>query len=274
MIVDTGPPLPGVLDRWRSELVGLRVERIFITHFHSDHTGVASALANAIDVPIVRGAADLQESTEAMGVDCVAKESSFLRAHGFPAEQASEASRRRWAASIGDATKAPELVCEGDTVGDWEVHCLAGHTNGHLALRQDDVLIAGDAMMMNITPNISVLSHSRPDALARYLRTLVRIAELDPRIALPGHYDVVLDPANRAREIADHHQRQLLAVIRALSGGSKSAYDVSLVLFPSDLPLRMRRLAVGETVAHLNYLLTGGRVVERRVGGVALYSLA
>ena len=71
------------------------------------------------------------------------------------------------------------------------------------------MLIAGDHLLPRITPAVGLYPESRPDPLGDYIASLERVAELAPRLALPGHGDPIDDPAGRAREIVEHHRARL-----------------------------------------------------------------
>jgi hypothetical protein len=79
-------------------------------------------------------------------------------------------------------------------------------------------------------------------------------------------------PAERAREILEHHADRLARAEAALGDEPRTAYEVSLVLFPSDLPPAQRRFALAESLAHLERLVLEDRA-ERVVdgGGVSRY---
>jgi hypothetical protein len=120
-------------------------------------------------------------------------------------------------------------------------------------------MIAGDTILGGITPAIGLYPNSRPDPLGDYLQTLDRIEELAPRVAYTGHRDAVPDPAARAREIRGHHIERLSYAEDALDGEALSGYDVSLALWPGDLPPTLRRFATAESLAHLERLVHEGR---------------
>jgi hypothetical protein len=120
-------------------------------------------------------------------------------------------------------------------------------------------MIAGDTILSGITPAIGLYPNSRPDPLGDYLETLDRIEELAPRVAFTGHRAAVRDPAERAREIRHHHVERLSSAQEALNGEPLSGYDVSLALWPGDLPPALRRFATAESLAHLERLVHEGR---------------
>jgi len=66
---------------------------------------------------------------------------------------------------------------------------------------------------------------------------------------------VIAEPAARAREIAAHHDERLGLAASALGSAPRTAYDVSLALFPSRLPPAQRRFALAESLAHLERLV-------------------
>ena len=57
----------------------------------------------------------------------------------------------------------------GDEVDGWRVEVLPGHADGHIVLERDGVVIAGDTILMGITPAIGLYPNSRPDPLGDYL---------------------------------------------------------------------------------------------------------
>ncbi len=166
----------------------------------------------------------------------------------------------------------PEPLEPGQSIGGWDVLHLPGHADGHLALVRDGVLIAGDALLGGITPNVGLWPASAPDPLSDYLGSLAQIAELDPRLALPGHGERILDPAGRAREISEHHEHRLTRTLGTLGSEGRSGYDVSQALFPDALAPSLRRFAVAETLAHLEHLVHAGRAARDTDDGRTVYT--
>ena len=162
----------------------------------------------------------------------------------------------------------PQLVDAGDELDGWRIEVLRGHADGHIVLVRDGVLIAGDVILAGITPTIGLYPRSRPDPLGDYFVTLDRLQELPLRIAYSGHKDPVLDPAGRARELRAHHDERLGATSAALGTEPLNAYEVSLELFPGELPPPLRRFATAETLAHLERLVREGRIVRGERGYV------
>ena len=278
LAVDTGLGLPDAHARWSEAIVALDgpVTRIVVTHFHPDHVGAAADLAELTGAAVYQGALDYEQSVGAWGERRVAERlPDYMRSHGLP-EPDLDALRRDSAALIALVHLAddPQPLAEGDRMDGWEVLHLPGHADGHLALVRDGVLIAGDAILGTITPTVGLYPDSRPNPLGDYLSSLERIAALAPEVAYAGHGEPVGDPGARAREIISHHQDRLEQASAALGDGPVTSYDASLVLFPDPLAPALRRFALAETRAHLEYLVHQDAVSRSESDGLVLYAPA
>ena len=267
ILVDTGLGSPAPEERWRPVLDELDapVEQIVVTHMHPDHVGGARDVAELTGAPVLQGREDYVQCVHAWGEHNPGRFVEYWVSHGMP--EAEVDGLLRESGRLVDAVhwvRDPQLLDDGDEVDGWRVIVLRGHADGHIVLLRDGVLIAGDTILTGITPAIGLYPRSRPDPLGDYLETLARIESLAPRVALAGHKDVIESPVLRAREIAEHHRDRLARTQAALDGEPRSAYAVSLDLFPGDLPVTLRRFAVAESLAHLERLVREERAV--RVG--------
>lgn len=257
--VDTGLGVPDAAERWSSVLDSFDgpVARIVITHFHPDHVGAAADLVALTGAPVHQGAEDYAQCVRAWGeLRRPERMPEDLRANGVPEHEV--ALFREQSGALGRMVRYvedPALLTEGDSIDGWEVLHLPGHADGHLALLQDGVLIAGDALLATITPNVGLYPDSRPDPLGDYLGSLERILELAPRVAYGGHGEALADPVARSRELIAHHHDRLEQAADALSGEGRTAYELSYALWPEKLSPALRRFALAETRAHLEYLV-------------------
>jgi glyoxylase-like metal-dependent hydrolase (beta-lactamase superfamily II) len=272
IVVDTGLGLPGTEQRWERILEQTGdPDRILITHFHPDHVGAAAIVAGLAGAPVYQGVLDYEHCRRAWTSEAAERSEQHLVTHGTPVDEAAtvRAQQEQLTAFIHYA-RDPEPLEPGQSIGGWDVLHLPGHADGHLALLRDGVLVAGDALLGGITPNVGLWPASAPDPLSDYLGSLAQIVELDPRLALPGHGERIVDPAARAREIVDHHEDRLARTLEALGAEPTSGYEVSRTLFPDALAPSLRRFAVAETLAHLEHLVHAGRATrvgdERRIG--------
>ena len=272
-LVDTGLGVDDPEAHWASALVALDgpVVRIVVTHFHPDHVGGAADVAELTGAPVFQGRSDYAQCVRAWEGGR-GRLVAFMRSHGLPADEAARIqadseglrSRVRYA-------RDPNLLDPGDEVDGWSVVHLPGHADGHIALVRDGVLIAGDTILGGITPAVGLYPDSRPDPLGDYLGSLRRIEELDPSVAFGGHGSVMDAPAARARTILEHHDERLALAEAALGADPRTAYDVSLALFPSNLPPAQRRFALAESLAHLERLVLEERAERVEDGELTRY---
>lgn len=268
-LVDTGLGLPDAKEGWRAILAGLDapVERILITHFHPDHIGAAQIVAELTGAPLHQGRLDHEQCERVWGAGrSVEAYAAYMVEHGMPEDDAG--GLRRESDMLADVVHLPEdpqLLEPGDRVDAWEVLHLPGHADGHLGLLRDGVLVAGDALLATISPNVGLYPGGRPDPLGDYLGSLARIAELAPVVAYAGHGPTIADPAARALELVEHHRERLQQTRAALDGDALTAYEISLRLWPDLLSRGLRRFALAESRAHVEHLV--GKGEARRVDG-------
>jgi glyoxylase-like metal-dependent hydrolase (beta-lactamase superfamily II) len=276
--VDTGLGLPDAAERWRAVLDGLDgpVARILITHFHPDHVGAAADLAALTGAPVHQGAEDYAQCLRAWGE--LRNPELFpgdLRMNGVP-EPEVEVFREQ-AAMLRQMVRFspdPEPLTPDDEIDGWRVLHLPGHADGHLAFVHEGILIAGDALLASITPNVGLYPESRPDPLGDYLGSLEYIATLEPRVAYGGHGDPIAEPAGRAQELIAHHHDRLEQASASLSDDGRTAYELSHSLWPEPLSPALRRFALAETRAHLEYLVRRHQAAREDGGGRVVYALS
>jgi glyoxylase-like metal-dependent hydrolase (beta-lactamase superfamily II) len=268
--VDTGLGLPEAGAQWREISASLDepLVRLVITHFHPDHLGAGADVVALTGVSVHQGELDYAQCESVWGsLDWPERVAAWLERHGTPAAIARDVLQQgKLARPFIRPADRPEPLHEGDTLDAWRVLDLPGHADGHIGLERDGVLIAGDHLLPNISPAVGRYADGSADPLGAYLGSLERTVELAPELALPGHGEPIHDPAGRARELIAHHRERLEATAAALGGGPRTAYEVSLTLFPADLDPSGRRFAVAETLAHLERLEREGEASNEPEG--------
>lgn len=272
-LVDTGLGSRDPEKRWRPVLDELDapIGRIVITHMHPDHVGGARDIAGLTGAPVFQGTDDYAQCVAAWGADrSLPSLAEYWHAHGLPADEFEATQRER--DDLGAAVHFqpdPELLEPGDDLDGWRVELMRGHADGHIVLVRNGVMIAGDVLLAGITPTVGLYPRSRPDPLADFFATLDRVETMNLRVAYTGHRREIPNPAQRAREIREHHIDRLERARAALDGSPRTAYEVSLALFPGDLAPVQRRFALAESLAHLERLAYAGQIARVDGGYVA-----
>jgi len=171
-------------------------------------------------------------------------------------------SKHPWSIRDRDLTWNP--LNEGDVIatdeGDLQVLLTPGHAPDHLTLwhPQSRTLFVGDMMQQD---NTVVIPASHGGSLAEYLRSLERIAALNPARALPAHGPVIEDPLALIRRYVDHRAQREAQVLDALATNLDTVESITEKIYPvlQDALVPMARESV---LAHLQKLHTDKRVVN------------
>lgn len=243
---------------------------IVVTHIHPDHHGLSGWVREQSGAWIAMHAVEAETLPARIWPDQEpGADQDWLRGHGVPEDDAALllAMDPAHLAHVLDLPEPDRFVADGERlpIAGRDVRAIwtPGHTPGHLCLHDAaaGVLLTGDHLLPRISPNISVLSIRDADPLSDYLASLDRTGSFGADEALPAHeYRFRGLGVRSAALIAHHHDRsaEILQVIDRL--GQPTAWAIASQLTWSRgwaaLHGMMRRMALGETVAHLNYLTT------------------
>ena len=225
---------------------------------------------------MLQGAIDYYQCEKVWGSDdWVPQLAAWFARQGVPPEETGRAARGRAASTGRSSTSSPTPGCCARATRSPAGACVEfpGHADGHICLLKDGVLIAGDHLLPRITPAVGLYPDSRPDPLGDFMASLERVAELAPRLALPGHGEPIDDPAGRAREIVAAPPRAARrdrggARDRAARAGTSSRACSS----PATCGAAQRRFAVAETLSHAERLVVEGRAARGGDDGRVTYT--
>lgn len=293
-IVDTGTRTEEVGNIWCElfdQSVGSRtVSRVFVTHMHPDHVGMAGWLTRRF------GARLWMSRLEYLNCRVVVSDSGreappdgteFYRRAGW-SEAALETYRVRFGNFGKHIHALPDSyrrLLDGETLRigahDWRVIVGGGHSPEHVCLHCPalKLLISGDQVLPRISSNVSVYP-LEPDAdpMSEWLASLdkLRARVPDDVLVLPSHNEPFLGLHARLKMLS-HGQERALDRLRRRLIEPQRAIDVFGALFArpiSETDVGMLGMATGESIACLNHLVHRGEALrEADSQGVLWYRM-
>lgn len=211
--------MDGIIEQ--AEAMGAKkIEKILLTHIHSDHCGGALALRKR----------------------CGAR----LGIH-----------RSRAGYLGGEDFQYDDNDRIGFDGGELQVLHTPGHESGHCCFYEfgDKVLFSGDNILGYGTAVIRPPDGNMTD----YLGSLERLLEFNISLILPGHGPLVGKPEAKIKEYIEHRMMREKQVLDALRKGRNSIGDITEMIYIGVSPA-LKRVAEFSVQAHLEKLIREGRV--------------
>jgi glyoxylase-like metal-dependent hydrolase (beta-lactamase superfamily II) len=285
-IVDCGIANDATRAAWEqvfaTQLDGLPVLRVIVTHMHPDHIGLADWLCQRwttsdhdcrlwISATDWNAARIASQQTTGHGGEAAA---TFFASHGLsdPERQAKVRARGNYYVSlVPSVPRQFRRLLDGQVIAigghAWHCHVGHGHAPEHISLHAPglSVLIAGDMVLPRISTNVSVIDlEPEADPLPLYLGSIERMRALPAdTLVLPSHGKPFRGLHARIDQLHAHHAERLAEVQAACAAAPCSAADILPVLFKRALDLHQTTFAMGEAVAHLHALWHAGALLRR-----------
>jgi glyoxylase-like metal-dependent hydrolase (beta-lactamase superfamily II) len=222
VLIDAGVGHPSHLDAIAAA-APQGLSQLIVTHAHSDHISGAPAIHNRW--PSVR-----------------------LAKHPWP---------------VRDPLLPWDRLGEGEVLqtdeGELHVMLTPGHAPDHLTFWhvESRTLFVGDMLVLGSTV---VIPASHGGSLADYLRSLQRMAALNPARALPAHGPVIDDPVALIQRYIDHRAQREVQVLEALAGDRHTVEAIAEKIYPA-LQEALVPMARESVLAHLQKLQSEQRVI-------------
>lgn len=294
-LVDTGVRNEETMLVWRELLAdsmgGKPITRVLVTHMHPDHVGMAGWLTRNFGPSLWMTRLEYltcRVMVSDSGREAPPEALNFYRRAGW-SDAALEAYRVRFGNFGNQIHPLPDgftrlFDSQELNIGAhrWRVVVGNGHSPEHACLYCPElkVLISGDQVLPRISSNVSV-HPTEPNAnpMADWLDSLSKLKREIPGdvLVLPSHNECFRGLHARLDYLAASQDRALSRLLDLLRTPHR-AVDVFGALFGRPIAqtqMSLLRMATGESIACLNYLVHRGVVQkEIRADGVAWYVAA
>lgn len=286
-VIDPGPRSAENEAAWHTVLNTLelhvdQLESIILTHHHPDHYGLAGWLQAQSHAPVYMSARSLAEARLAWGEGNTAAQDliTFYKIHGMPSEITNELPEhlQSFVTQVLPQPEVSIITLEQPFLiagYSWLPIQTSGHAAGHISFYQADwkAIICGDAVLPQISPNISLIPNSDPEPLKSYVEGLRVLGQYEVEWAYPGHRRPFNGFRERTVKLLDHHEQRLDAMTERIRTQPANGYDVCMSIFNSKLTLHQLRFAMSETLAHLEELIRRGIAHKYQQDGIWIYAV-
>jgi glyoxylase-like metal-dependent hydrolase (beta-lactamase superfamily II) len=276
-LFDTGLNLRQTISTLESDLRHIgktiqQVDRIFVTHYHADHCGIAGRIQEISGAKVMMSAIDWERIQVNMtDPDITAHLKGFHLRHGLPEESFRTLTKMQKMFRSATVPFIVENCLEPDGWYNIDGRTfqsipVPGHSRGQVCFYfpEEGILLSGDHVLPDITPNLSPdLSSMDFRPLHSFLNSLGRIQALPVNRVYPAHGDPFDDLKGRIEEIRNHHIQRTILIRQSVQGGIKTTFQISEDIFGQDLPDFDRFLALNETYVHLIELREEGQVLSK-----------
>ncbi|MDF1681581.1 MBL fold metallo-hydrolase [Ponticaulis sp.] len=279
VVVDTGMGMEETREHWRTifdtDLQGLPVKRVIVTHMHPDHVGLAGWISRKFDAPLHMSQLEYLMCRTLVGdTGRRAPEAGirFFKASGWDDEAIQTYKDRfgRFGLAVSRLPDSYERLSDGDVLSidrsDWQVLVGSGHSPEHACLfnAEKNLFISGDQLLPRISSNVSVHpTEPNADPLTDWIESCARLRDALPEdvLVLPAHNLPFRGAKARFQALIDGHEKSLRRLLRRLDE-PKTVPECFGAIFVREISPDILSLATGETLAHLNCLIGRGQAVR------------
>lgn len=284
-LIDTGVNSSSAYNELVQGLASLHVapgdlERIIITHHHTDHIGLVERLAGENTAEVwchPQCVPYIEDPEQARGRLC--EWSLGVWQEGGAPQTLLDVTGQLfdW---FGSLTNRPVPVTgvlnDGDSLDllglRWQVLHTPGHAGDLICLYQPEeaALLSSDHLIRDVSSNALVEPPSngkkRPRRLLQYMEQLQRVADLEPRIAYSGHGKPVIDVAALVTERLAFHHKRAENILAQFGTSRYTLFEMTERLFPY-VSEQEKFLALSEVLGHLDWLERDRRIARETVDG-------
>lgn len=284
VLIDPGPDTQEALEAVREGLErnGLsieEIEKVLVTHPHSDHFGNARRVKelSGAEICVHPDAARIVENFTEYRDRQIEFFSDYLSRMGIERDGLSEILEKGLPNTYRQNLSVDREIVDGDVIDtgacSLEVMKVEGHAKGSLCFRlNENIIFTGDFMLPDITPNPMLMlpeeDSNPPSSLELYLGSLKDFRSRHES-GYGGHEGLIEDLGERAVEIEEHHLERKEAMLEQLENGM-TAFELMQEFF-GNLPEDQYFLGMAEVISHLRLLEEDGSVSRSKEDGVVVF---
>lgn len=284
IVIDTGVNTLENQHRWTLALreIGIsfrHIKRIYVTHYHHDHLGLAGWLQEKSQAQVFLPQPDLHTFN------------AFISSNQYYPAVKDLCIQAGWnhhlIEALAEDVKSidiliqpyPHLTPLSDetqvVLGGYRytTYSVPGHSDGHMVFVDADSgwLLSGDNLIKHTILHLTDWPHTRlVNPLEDHLQALQKLSRLDIKMVLPGHGMSFSNIAERIDAIEKHHEKRKNQVFQGLTDLS-SAWDLAVKLFRDNPYIHIKRLILAETLAYLNALASEQKITVEQHAGINYY---
>ncbi|WP_042355806.1 MBL fold metallo-hydrolase [Bacillus rubiinfantis] len=278
IIIDTGLHDDVARKSWAPYIEKVPISTILLTHHHPDHYGYAGSLQQQTNAEVW-----ITETEDVAGrtfweSDSLNNLKQKVLTCGVPNELSRPPAAQGASpfSGIKPYPTANRYLQEGMKLVfgkyEYEVLLTPGHADGLICLfnKEQRVLFSTDHILERITPNISYWFRGINNPLLAYMDSLKKLETYEADYVIPSHGQPFRNANKRIYELIEHHQDQLEKVYQYIKQ-PQTIYQVTRQLFTKAVSSQDAQMAMGETLAHLEYLYYNNQCKKSLEGGVWYY---
>jgi glyoxylase-like metal-dependent hydrolase (beta-lactamase superfamily II) len=295
-LIDSGWALTEARQQLTDALKGIGAEladigEFLVTHVHRDHYSQAVVLRREFGSKIALGQGEEPSLKVSGNPDRLPMEAQIDLLYQAGATAVVEALARLFGASPrhteADLWEAPdEWLSPGRRPilpgREFDVVPTPGHTTGHVVFvdQTAGLLFSGDHVLPHITPSIGFQPVPAELPLDDFIDSLRLVRGMPDRRMLPAHGPVSESVHARVDELLEHHRQRLETMAAQVAAGATTAFEAAERVGwtrhnrrLSEMDAFNQMLAVLETAAHLDLLVSQGKLIAQVVDGIRHYTV-
>lgn len=277
-MIDTGLHQDKTAAIWKEAIGEEPLERIILTHLHPDHVGYAGTLQQKTGAHVWMTERDSNDLSKIWESNALPELEKTYQEAAVPKEISQNIIRNlegfhpyiKPLPEVNHYLQDNEKIVLGGM--EYEVYFTPGHAAGLVCFfnHEHGVLLSTDHILPKITPNIAYWFYGEPNPLQSFENSLQRIKQLDAKYVIPSHGEPFENANQRIDEIWLHHEERLARTIEAAKDGV-TVFEMCGLLFRKNLSMHDYQFAIGETIAHLEYLVHKNMLLKGKSQGVWVY---